>query len=138
VSHDLLAIVRRHLPQNAREGNEDKGGKPPSAADTISPFSSFSSAADPREPPKPTGWGCHREEVNRLLADADEYVERSGVSGREPIVQAAADMVVSAVLTYDIETLRFAVTEFRASVAAVIAARKQKCYPHTHTTSTGG
>jgi hypothetical protein len=60
----------------------------------------------------------------RLLFEADEYVERSGVSGRNPIIRAAADMVASAVRTCDIETVRFAVTEFRAALVSVIASRK--------------
>ncbi|WP_171472668.1 hypothetical protein [Frigoriglobus tundricola] len=60
----------------------------------------------------------------RHLFEADEYLERSGVSGLHPVIRAAADMVMSAVLTCDIETLRFAVTEFRAAVVSVIASRK--------------
>lgn len=132
--HDLLAIARRHLAEKPHEENEDKGGKPPTAG-TLSPLSSFPSGAGPREP---AGWGCHRAEADRLLAEADGYVAQSGVSGHHPAVRAAANVVVSAFRTHDIETLRFAVSEFRASVAAVIADRSRACYPHTHPTTPGG
>ncbi len=117
---NLLAIARRHLDRTRAPGG-DKGdkGEMPAVGIPLSPFS-------PLSPPDVfrSGWACHREKMLRLLCSADEYVERSGVSGRHPVIQAAVDMVVSATLTYDIETMRYAVAEFRVAVASVIAARK--------------
>lgn len=117
---DLLAIARRHLDRTRAPGrdNGEKGEKP-AAGTPLSLLSPFSPPAVSR-----SGWGCHREEMLRLVLSVDEYVERSGVSGRHPVIQAAVDMVVSATLTYDIETMRYAVAEFRVAVASVIAARK--------------
>ncbi len=136
MSPDLLAIARRHLAQRGREGNEDNAEKPPpvTVTGTFSPFSSITSAGGASEPPAPPGWGCHRKEVDRLIAEAESYFERSGVSGLDPTIRSAAAMVVSAQYTYDIETLRFAVVEFRAAVAAVIASRHWSCYHRRRST----
>jgi hypothetical protein len=51
-----------------------------------------------------------------LLADADALIERLGVDGRHPTVRDAAAMVASAFATRDLETVRFAVSEFAALV----------------------
>lgn len=117
---DLLAIARRHLDRTRAPGGEieDKGEKPATGT-PLSPLSSFSPPAVSR-----SDWGCHREEMLRLVLSVDEFVERSGVSGRHPVIKAAVNMVVSATLTCDIETVRYAVAEFRVAVASVIAACK--------------
>jgi hypothetical protein len=49
----------------------------------------------------------------KLMCDADELVGKFGVSGRHPEVVNAVAMVASACTTRDMETLRFAVEEFR-------------------------
>jgi hypothetical protein len=58
-------------------------------------------------------------EALRLLFEADELVERLGVSGRHPEIAAAAAVVDSALATRDLETVRFAVAEFAAAVRSV-------------------
>ena len=52
----------------------------------------------------------------KLMADADGLVERLGVDGRHPVIVDAAALVVSAYQTHDLETVRFAVTEFVVAV----------------------
>jgi hypothetical protein len=56
------------------------------------------------------------EAALRLAHDADSLVGQLGVSGRHPAVADAAAMVVSALATRDMETLRFAAAEFAAVV----------------------
>jgi hypothetical protein len=55
------------------------------------------------------------------LSEADGLVEALGVPGTHPGIAAAADVVTSAVLTGDVETVRFAVAEFAVMVKTVSA-----------------
>ena len=61
--------------------------------------------------------------ASRLMFDADGLVEKLGVDGRHPAVADAAAMVCSAHLTHELETLRFAVSEFVAVVHRLAAVR---------------
>lgn len=142
--HDLLSVARRHLRRRVCEENEVKGEKPPAGSGNVTPhsapspfvnercgtssaggndfppLSSFSSTvASENDAPAPTGWGCNCEEVGRLIAAADEHFARSGVSSEHPAIKAAVEVVMSAVSTGDIETLRYAVAEFRAAVSEI-------------------
>ena len=55
----------------------------------------------------------------RLMHDADTLVEEMGVSGRHPAIADAAATVTSAFATRDMETLRFAMSEFVSVVRRV-------------------
>jgi hypothetical protein len=66
----------------------------------------------------------NQEEAIRLMHEADSLVEQLGVSGRHPAVADAAAMVVSAFATRDMETVRFAVSEFAVVVRRVASERK--------------
>jgi hypothetical protein len=57
------------------------------------------------------------------MSDADSLVERLGIGGRHPAVRDAAAMVTSAHATRDMETLRFAVSEFTVVVRGVARER---------------
>jgi len=59
----------------------------------------------------------------RLMHDADTMVEQLGVSGRHPAVADLAAMVVSAFATRDMETVRFAVTEFTTLIGRLARER---------------
>jgi hypothetical protein len=59
----------------------------------------------------------------RLMLDADALVERLGVDGRHPAISDTAAAVASAYRMRDLETLRFAVAEFEATVRGVAAGR---------------
>jgi hypothetical protein len=56
------------------------------------------------------------ETALRLMEEADARLERSGVDGNRPEIAAAAAVVVSAHATRDMETLRFALSEFLHAV----------------------
>lgn len=116
---DLLAIARRHLSRagTPHEGNDRNEQSPPTAVPPAG-LSSYPSFLSSPAPGRPNTWGCHLAEVVRLLADADRAVETFGVSGTHPEVASAAEMVTSAVLTGDVETVRFAATEFVIVVKA--------------------
>lgn len=129
---ELMALARRHARPGAGEGNEEKGHKGNEASAPFAPLSPISSGPVPGVGDASVGWGCRAAEVARLLADADEYVERSGVSGTHPAVRAAAEQVASAVATWDAETVRFAVVEFRAVVCSVLAGAMRSRYVVSH------
>jgi hypothetical protein len=57
------------------------------------------------------------------MHDADTLVELWGVSGRDPDIGAAADLVVSAYQTRNMGTLCFAVAEF-VDVVRRVASRR--------------
>lgn len=61
--------------------------------------------------------------LGALVARADAMAEHLQVSGLHPAVRAAADAVASAWATGDAETVRFAVSEFCATVQRVAAER---------------
>jgi hypothetical protein len=69
-------------------------------------------------------------EAARLMADADAVVERLGVDGRHPEITQAAARVVAAHATRDLETVRFACSEFVA-VVRTLAARARTKKPAT-------
>ena len=79
----------------------------------------------------------NRRVAIKLMADADALVERLGVNGRHPDVRNAAAMVASASDTRDLETLRFAVTEFKLVVREV-AHRATKRKHAGHPPNNGG
>lgn len=61
--------------------------------------------------------------LGALVACADALAEQLQVSGLHQAVRAAAEAVASAWATGDAETVRFAVSEFRATVQRVAAER---------------
>lgn len=63
--------------------------------------------------------------ASRLVFDADALVANLGVDGRHPAVAGAAAAVVSAHATHDLETLRFAVSEFVTVVRGLAAVRSR-------------
>jgi hypothetical protein len=78
------------------------------------------------------GPAWHPAEARRLMAEADGLVEQLGVDGRHPRITAAAALVASAYATRDLETVRFAVAEFTATVREVFAGQvgaNPKRYP---------
>jgi hypothetical protein len=112
---DLLAIARRHLPgPRSRDEANERDEESPATVLPRGELSSYPSLGSYSPPGEPPGWGHHLAEVRRLLAEAAELVSLSGVSGTHPAIAAAA--VASAVLTGDIETVRFATCEFRVVV----------------------
>jgi len=58
-----------------------------------------------------------------LMRAADAMVEHLGVDGRRPEIRAAAALVGSAFAAHDLETVRFACSEFGVVVRAVAARR---------------
>ena len=62
----------------------------------------------------PVPW--NPDEAVRLMTATDALVERSGTSGTDPAVRAAAALVASAYKLRDMETLQFARAEFEAAV----------------------
>jgi hypothetical protein len=66
----------------------------------------------------------------RLMHEADTLVVQLGVSGRHPAVVAASAMVTSAFATHDLETVRFAVSEFAVLIRRLARER-------VHTDETG-
>jgi len=65
-------------------------------------------------------------EANRLMIEADALVEHWGVEGQCPEIVNAAAMVVSANATKDMETLRFACSEFELVVRNVASRERRK------------
>ena len=57
-----------------------------------------------------------RDEARRLTIAADKLPSALGVSGRHPEIATGAAMVASAYATHDMETVRFTVAEFEATV----------------------
>jgi hypothetical protein len=55
-------------------------------------------------------------EFHRLLAEAESVFAASGLSGTNPIIDAAAAEVASATLTNDLDTVRHAVAEFKVAI----------------------
>lgn len=123
----LMEIARGVMARLSEAGEKgEKGGKG-SGAMTFSPLSPFSPDGRANTSPPLTG----RESWNvrsaiKLMVEADVLVERLGVDGRHPEVAAAATMVVSAVATLDMETVRFAVSEFVAVVRRLASVKNRE------------
>ena len=130
MSLDLMAIARRHLPRTVapNERNERNEESPPTAVTSadLSSYTSFLSSPPPFTSP---GWGRHLAEVRRLLVSADNLVASLSVDGAHPGISAAAAMVASAVLTGDIETVRFAVSQSLVVVKQTAAAQHHSRQP---------
>ncbi len=76
----------------------------------------------PVEPLRLAKWSEADEHVaNRLMEAADALVERIGVSGSDPSVRDAAAIVGSALAFQNLETVRFACSEFAVVVRTVAA-----------------
>ena len=108
---DLLAIARRLLKES---GPGEKVDKPPEPT----PFSPLSPL-----------FHCQGEPWNgmkavRLMSDLDDLVERLGVQGDDPSLREPALMVMSAYKTRDMETVRFACSEFEAQVRTLAGEKR--------------
>src|SRR5437016_402123 len=64
-----------------------------------------------------------QREALRLMEEADALVQRLAVNGGNLAVVDAAAMVASAFATRDMETVRFACTEFAATVRGLVSRR---------------
>lgn len=133
---DLMEIARRFLkkpgtptttPSDAAEGgalsslnsflsSDGPGGNAPSDGADGAPLNSYHSFNSSQHP---TGWGCLLGEVQRLLIEADEHFATTGLPGNHPEVVQAAEMVTSALLSDDIDCVRFALSEFNTLVRSL-------------------
>jgi hypothetical protein len=117
---ELLSIARRFIAEMG-----EKGEKPSAVGPPFSPLSPFSPpSSEPQPDPLLTGaepWDL--DTASRLMFDADSLFEELKINRQVPAIQSAAAMVVSALSTRDMETLRLAVAEF-IDVARRIAAMR--------------
>lgn len=119
----LMELARRVARSTALAVGEkgDKGEKPvaPVPFSPLSPFSHPDGAAGATLTlPGNEPWD--RRVAMKLVCDADALVGSFGVSGNHPAIRDAAALVGSAFDTRDLETLRFAVSEFAAAVRGVV------------------
>jgi hypothetical protein len=68
--------------------------------------------------------------AHRLAVDTDALVEGLNVDGRHPAIQEAAAMVVSALETRDLETVRFACSEFTVVIHELVAGNRRLDQEH--------
>ncbi len=127
---DIMEFVRAARERRGKESRRSKQSPPAAPVPTPSPASlaflpgpipvAHRDARPVTRPVtlhSPIPW--NQQEVSKRTRAADELVARLHVDGRDPEVQRAAAMVVSATATRDMEVLVYALAEFNLTVRRV-------------------